>query len=259
MTAAKAGKHILCEKPMEITSQKIDDIIKAVDKHNVKMSCVFQRRYDKKFMAAKSAIDSGRFGKVILADAYLKYHRGQKYYDSDDWRGTWELDGGGALMNQGIHGVDILMWLAGDVKSVFARCATQLRNIDVEDTAIASLQFKNGAIGNIESTTSIYPAQETRFEIHCEKGTIIVSDSQFLQWKLIDSDETAPKVETPDFKMKDDPTRLPGTSHVETYNDITNAILNNTPVNMPPEKARKAVDLILAIYRSSKERREVSL
>lgn len=257
--AAKAGKHVFCEKPMEITTEKINTVIEDVEKYNVKMGCVFQRRCDNKFLAVKEAIDSGRFGKVILADAYLKYYRDQKYYNSGDWRATWELDGGGALMNQGVHGIDLLIWIAGDVDSVFARCETQARNIEVEDTAIASLKFKNGAIGNIECTTSVYPAQDTRLEIHCEKGSIIVSDEGILQWDILDSDEKAPVVESLVFQMKDDPTKIPTASHVVPLEDMADAIINNRKPAVTPREARKAVDLILAIYKSSDEKREIIL
>ena len=256
---ADAGKAILCEKPMEITKEKMDDLVEYIEKKGVKMGCVFQRRCDNKFLEVKKAVDSGRFGKVILADAYLKYYRSQEYYNSAGWRATWELDGGGSLMNQGVHGIDLLTWIAGDVESVFARCETQVRNIEVEDTAIASLKFKNGAIGNIEGTTSVYPAQDTRLEIHCEKGSIIVSDKGILQWKIEGSDEVAPEIVDPEFKMKDDPTKLPTKSHIVPITYMANAVINDTDPAVTPRNARKAVDLILAIYQSSKEKREITL
>lgn len=257
--AAKHGKHILCEKPMEITTEKIDNLIENVRKYDIKMGCVFQRRCDNKFRVIKEAIDSGRFGKVLLADAYLKYYRSQKYYDGAGWRATWALDGGGSLMNQGVHGIDLLTWIVGDVESVFGRCKTMARNIEVEDTAIASLQFKNGAIGNIEGTTTVYPAQDTRLEIHCEKGSIIVSDAGILQWEINDGSEEMPVIEEPVFAAKDDPTKLPLTSHVVPMQDMIHAVLNNTEPAVPPEEGRKAVDLILAIYKSSEEKREIVL
>ena len=162
-------------------------------------------------------------------------------------------------MNQGVHGIDLLTWMAGDVESVFARCATQVRDIEVEDTAIASLKFKNGALGNIEGTTSVYPAQDTRIEIHCEKGSMIVSDKGILQWSIEGSDEQAPEIQAPVFKMKDDPTKLPGTSHVVPLGDMADAIINDRKPAVTPREARKAVDLILAIYQSSDEKREITL
>lgn len=258
--AAKAGKHILCEKPMEITTEKLQDVIEEVEKYPVKMGCIFQRRCDNKFLAVKEAIDSGRFGKLVLADAYLKYYRDQAYYDSGEWRATWELDGGGALMNQGVHGIDLLLWFAGEAESVFARCATQVRDIEVEDTAIASIQFKNGAIGNIEGTTSVYPAQDTRIELHMEKGSIIVSDAGILQWsRLDDESDVAPEIKEPVFAIKDDPTKLPTTSHIVPLSDMADAIINDRKPAITPREACKAVEMILAIYKSSNEHREIKL
>ncbi len=260
IAAAKAGKHILCEKPMEITSEKLQRVITELEKYPVKMGCVFQRRCDAKFIAVKNAVQSGKFGKLVLAYAYLKYYRDQNYYDSGDWRATWELDGGGALMNQGVHGIDLLLWIAGDAQSVFGRCATQVRNIEVEDTAIASLKFKNGAFGNIEGTTSVYPAQDTRLEIHMEKGSITVSDAGILEWKhLEDENEAAPVIEEPVFACKDDPSKLPSTSHYIPVTDMADAVINDRKPAVTPTEACKAVEMILAIYKSSKEHREITL
>ena len=257
--AARAGKHILCEKPMEITREKIDKTIEVVEACGVKMGCVFQRRLQRESIAIKQALDSGKFGKVILADAYLKYYRSPEYYKSADWRATWELDGGGALMNQGVHGIDLLTWFVGDVESVFARCATMVRDIEVEDTAVISLKFKNGAIGVIEGATSVYPAQETRFEIHCEKGSIIFSDKGITQWKIEGSDETAPDFGESGFAMKDDPSKLSSASHLALVTDLADAVINDRDPMVMPREARKAVDLILSIYQSSDEHREITL
>lgn len=257
--AARAGKHILCEKPMEITREKMDRTIEVVEECGVKMGCVFQRRLQNEAIAVKAALDSGRFGRVILADAYLKYYRSPAYYKSADWRATWALDGGGALMNQGVHGVDLLTWLAGDVNSVYARCATMVRDIEVEDTAVVSLQFKNGAMGVIECTTSVYPGQDTRFEIHCEHGSIIFGDQGLLQWELEGSNEKAPQFGSTGFAMKDDPTRLSDSSHLPLVADMADAILHDHEPLITPREARKAVDLILAIYQSSREKREIML
>jgi len=187
--AAKAGKHIICEKPMEITPEKIEDVIKVVRECGVKMQCIFQRRTMSAAIAVKNAIDEGKFGKIVLADAYLKYYRTQEYYNSAGWRGTWELDGGGALMNQGVHGIDLLLWMVGEkVVKVFAKTGTLARNIAVEDTAAVIVQFAGGGFGVIEGTTSVYPGFETRFEIHGEKGTVIFDDYGIKEWTFIGDD-----------------------------------------------------------------------
>jgi len=258
--AANAGKHVFCEKPIDISSEKMTQMIKACRENNVKLGCVFQRRLMKEAIETKKAIESGEFGKIVLADAYLKYYRSQEYYDSAGWRGTWELDGGGALMNQGVHGIDLIMWLVGDVESVFARCETLARNIDVEDTAVAVLKFKNGAVGVIEGTTSVYPAQDTRFEIHGEKGSVIFSDSGFKQWRKVGEDtDTFPDIENEKVGGSDNPTSISQSGHNLLIDDMISAILEDRDPMITGESARKAVDLILAIYESARTGKEVFL
>jgi predicted dehydrogenase len=252
IAAADNNKHILCEKPIEITTEKINSLIEGVRKNKVKVACVFQRRFEKTFLTVKQAVMEDKLGKIVLADAYLKYYRDQAYYDSGIWRGTWELDGGGALMNQGVHGIDILLWLVGDVESVTAITRTQLRKIEVEDTAIALIKFKNGAIGVVEGATSVYPAQDTRFEIHGEKGSIIFGDAGIIEWKMLNSEDVAPIVEGATETAKDDPMNLADTPHLDLINDLVDAIKTDRAPFVEPEEGRKAVDLILAIYKSSK-------
>ena len=258
--AADAGKHVFCEKPMDIHADKMTRMIDTCRKDKVKLGCVFQRRLMKEAIATKKALESGEFGKIVLADAYLKYYRSQEYYNSAGWRGTWDLDGGGALMNQGVHGIDMIQWLAGDVESVFARCETLARHIDVEDTALALLKFKSGAVGVIEGTTSVYPAQDTRFEVHGENGSIIFSDSGFKQWRKIGSDkDTFPDVKNEKVGGSSDPAAISSSGHYALIDDMISAVLKDRDPMIPGESARKAVDLILAIYESARTGKEVSL
>ncbi|MGI5899135.1 MAG: Gfo/Idh/MocA family protein [Christensenellales bacterium] len=260
INAARAGKHIFCEKPIEITGEKIDNMIAEVEKSGVKMGCVFQRRTFAESIAVKKALDEGKFGKIILADAYLKYYRSTEYYASADWRATWELDGGGSLMNQGVHGIDLITWLAGDVQSVFARASALRHDIDVEDTAVAVVKYKNGALGVIEGTTSVYPGQSTRFELHCENGTIIFGDEGIQQWELKDNPgEKAPELLKNNISIKDDPQKLMNTSHAALMEDFVDSINSDRDPLITPRIARKSVDLILAIYESAKTGKEVWL
>ena len=258
--AANAKKHLLVEKPIEIAKAAMDQIIEAVNRNGVKMNSVFQLRTEPSYMAAKKAISEGAIGEVILADAYLKTYRSQAYYDSAGWRGTWAMDGGGALMNQGIHGVDLLQWFAGDVESIFARAATQARNIEVEDTAAAIVKFKNGAIGIIEGTTSVYPGQQKLFEIHGKDGTILVDDNTCELWK--EGQEEGTQLVTDQDKADDtgrDPTKFSRSSHQVLIEDLIESIRQDRPTLIPPEEGRKAVDLILAIYESSDKGKEIKL
>ena len=260
IAAANAKKHIFCEKPIEITKAKIDEMIKAVRDNGVKMACVFQMRTEPASIAVKKAIDEGKLGRIILADTSLKCYRSPEYYKSADWRGTWELDGGGALMNQGVHTIDMLLWIAGDVDSVFARAAAQVRNIEVEDTAVAVLKFKNGAFGVIIGATSIYPGQVSKCEIHGEKGTICFDTKSITQWDIEgNEDEKAPEFDAMESETEKDPGRFSPLSHMSLIEDFVQALDEGREPMIPPEEARKAVDLILAIYESNKTGKDVKL
>lgn len=258
IAAAKAGKHVFCEKPLDITIEKMDEMIQAAKDNNVKLGVVYQRRTFPAAIAARKAVQDGKLGKIVLGDAYLKYYRSQEYYNSAGWRGTWELDGGGALMNQGVHGIDLIQWIVGDVESVFARSAALVRDIEVEDTAVAVLKYKNGAFGVIQGTTSVYPGMETRFEIHGEKGTIVFADSGIKQWKFIDSDETAPDVEGTE-SASSSATNISASGHYILVDDMIDAIKENRDPMITGEEASKAVKLILAIYESAKTGKEVKI
>src|SRR4051794_39206199 len=181
--AARAGKHVVVEKPLEITLPRCDAIIRACDEAGVRLCTIFPSRFSRANLALKTAIDTGRFGRLTLGDTYVKWWRTQEYYDSGGWRGTWSLDGGGALMNQAIHNVDLLLWLMGDVESVQALTATLAHlRIEVEDTAVAALRFKNGALGVIEAATSAFPGLLKRTEIHGERGSARVEQDDITLW-----------------------------------------------------------------------------
>ncbi|WP_165972103.1 Gfo/Idh/MocA family protein [Paenibacillus piri] len=258
IAAAEAGKHVLCEKPIDITSDSMTRMIAACRKAGVKLGCVFQRRLTEASIVAKKAVDDGKLGRLVLGDAYQKSYRSPQYYQSAGWRGTWAIDGGGALMNQGVHGIDLIQWLMGDVHSVFAYCSALVREIEVEDTAVAVVKYKNGAFGVLQGTTSVYPGQDTRFELHGEKGTIIFDDSGFKQWKFADSDEEAPKV-APRVSAKNDPLQIANDGHYLLVDDLIRAIRENRDPLISGEEGRKSVDLILAIYESARTGKEVTV
>lgn len=256
--AALAGKNIVCEKPMEITPEKIEDVIKVVRECGVKMQCIFQRRTMSAAIAVRKAVQEGKFGKIVLADAYLKYYRSQEYYNSAGWRGTWELDGGGALMNQGVHGIDLLAWMVDEkIEKVFARVGTLARDIVVEDTAAALLKFAGGGFGVIEGATTTYPGFETKFEIHGEKGTVIFDDAGIKTWEFIGDDAPVKPEASEKLGGASDPTKISSAGHFILLKDLVDAINEDREPMIPPEEARTAVGLICTIYKSSSENREL--
>lgn len=259
--AAQAGKHVLSEKPMAITLPQLDRMIAACRKAGVKLGTIFQRRTYESSRQVKQAIEQGKLGKLVLGDAYLKYYRTQEYYNSAGWRGTWELDGGGALMNQGVHGIDLIQWLMGDVESVYARSAALAHDIEVEDTAVAVLQYKNGAFGVIEGTTSVYPGLETRLEIHGEKGTIILEEQTITRWSFIGEEDPGPGAGAVEEKAggSADPAAIATAGHLRQIQDMVDAVRENREPLVNGEEGRKAVEIILAIYESARTRREVRL
>ena len=187
LAAAGARKHVMVEKPIEITVERADRIIEACHRGGVKLGAIFPRRFFDTSLLLKEAIDGGRFGTIALADVYIKWYRTQEYYDQGGWRGTYRLDGGGALMNQGIHGIDLIQWLLGGIESVSAFAATRAhQRIEVEDAAVAAVRFKCGALGAIEGTTGAWPGTKIRIEISGDRGTVVMEDETFLAWKFQD-------------------------------------------------------------------------
>ncbi len=183
LAVASAGKHVIVEKPIEVTPARSRKIIAACRQRRVKLVAIFPSRFKDVSRAMKAAVETGRLGKLVNGSAYVKWFRNQAYYDSGAWRGTWKLDGGGCLMNQGIHAVDMLLWLMGDPVEVmaFASRPTKKR-IEVETNLVANLKFKNGALGVIEASTEIFPGYPKRIEVCGTKGTVVCVEDDLLCW-----------------------------------------------------------------------------
>ena len=261
--AAQAGKHVLAEKPIDIDLARIDRMIAACRQAEVKLAVIFQRRTSPVWNKVREAVHSGRLGRMVLGDAYLKYYRSQEYYDSGDWRGTWALDGGGALMNQGVHCVDVLQWIMGPVEHVFAYADHLVRRIEVEDTAVAALRFASGAFGVIEGTTSVSPGMDHRLEFHGEHGTIRVDGEKIVAWD-VPGDEPAKEQGTGGVDIKigtaaSDPTAIGTEGHQAQVEDLVRSIRGDRDPLVTGEEARKAVEVILAIYRSARTGSAVAL
>ncbi|MFW6437495.1 MAG: Gfo/Idh/MocA family protein [Armatimonadota bacterium] len=252
--AAQAGKHMLCEKPLDITLKKIDDMIAAAEENDVKLAGVFQRRTYESTRRVREAVRTGKLGKLVIGDCYQKYFRSHEYYASGDWRATWDLDGGGALMNQGVHGIDLILHLMGPVKRVSAIARRLVRNIQVEDTAVAILEYENGALGVLEGTTSVTPGTGCEVEISGDDGTVGLSGDTITKWEFPGSDEEEQEVnEEGEVGTASDPTALTTTGHAEHVRDLCEAIVEDREPAIPGREARKAVEVIKAIYKSSRE------
>ena len=255
--AAKAGKHVLVEKPIDITLEKADALIEACKKAGVKLTVISQHRFDPGIKELKNAIDTGKIGKLVMADAYVKWWRTQEYYESGDWRGTWALDGGGALMNQSVHFVDQLLYLAGPVKEITAYCGTLAHNIEVEDVAIAIIKYKNGALGVIQGSTACYPGFKERLEFHGTNGSVIVEGPLVKDWKI--RGEENKEIAAASFSGASDPRAIGIMGHIAQIRDMAEAVLNDRAPSITGEDGRRAVQFILAVYESSRTGKAVAI
>jgi UDP-N-acetyl-2-amino-2-deoxyglucuronate dehydrogenase len=258
IAASQAGKHVLVEKPLEINLARADEMIAVCRANGTKLGVIFQMRYGSVAATLKAAVQSGALGRVFLADAFDKSCRTAAYYASGPWRGTKALEGGGCLMTQSIHVVDLLQYIVGPVKSVIGRVATKVHDIEVEDTATALLNFANGAMGVLESTSSVNPALKSRLELHGEHGTIVANPQydQILFWdvKNCPKPEVEKEVSLGDI---DDPWAYPQVRHRVQLQDMVDAIRENRSPVLTGEDARASLAINMAIYESSRTGREV--
>ncbi|HXK94821.1 MAG TPA: Gfo/Idh/MocA family oxidoreductase [bacterium] len=259
--AANAKKHVLTEKPIEVTLEKADRMIQACRRNGVKLGVISQRRWDRGMKELKQAVDSGALGKLILGEAYVKWYRTQQYYDSGQWRGTWELDGGGCLMNQGVHTVDCLQWVMGGVAEVTAQTALLAHEkIEVEDIAQALLKFKNGAVGTIIASTAVYPGMDERIEVSGTKGTMIMNKSDIVFRKIMGEEEPADMGgKTERGSGAADPQAITNEGHVAQIQDFCQAIAENRDPMITGEDGRKPLEIILAVYQSARTGKPVKL
>jgi len=260
VACAEAGKNVLSEKPLDVNTKRIDKIIAATDKAGVRLGCIFQSRFAEGSQLIKKALEQGRFGTLTLGNAYIKWYRSPEYYASGAWRGTIKLDGGGALMNQGIHQIDLLQWFMGPVKSVRAQTARRLhKGLEVEDTATAMLEFESGAFGTIEGSTAIWPGHPARVEVHGSAGSAYTEDGAIKFWQFAKKQAVDAKVEA---MLKEESALGSGAAdplaslkiegHRRQIDDFTKALLKDRPPMVDGREGRNAVALIEAIYKSAK-------
>lgn len=254
---AKHGVNVLCEKPIDMTRQKAEKLIECCKENNVKLGCIFQRRTYDAAIKTKEAVEKGWLGKITLADAYLKYYRDDEYYAADSWRGTLALDGG-ILMNQSVHGIDMINWIMGGIESVNADCRTYAWDIEAEDTAVIRVHYKTGAMGVIEGTTAAYPGLETLFALHGTKGSVVFGDKGFYVWDLMDKSIPVPEVcnSMGGANCQYNETNY---GHIYLVEDMAMSVLEDRQPMISGEEALKAVDIVQAAYKSSDEKREIKL
>jgi len=265
LKAIEAGKHCLIEKPLEVTLERSDKIITAAKAKNVKIAVVFPTRFYPASQQLKQVIDQGRFEKPALASAYVKWNRTDAYYQSNAWRGTWQLDGGGALMNQAIHSVDMLQWCMGPVESVMAMSGNiKHTGIEVEDTLVALLRFESGAMGTLECSTAVYPGSFKRLEIMGTGGTVVIEDNDFQQWQFEkgqeqDSTVNVSKSADPSKGGFADPKAISYLGHQKQMEDLIEAIKRGGTPLIDGIEGRKSVEIVLAIYKSAETGQRVKL
>jgi len=256
--AASAGKHVICEKPMAISLDGADQLVGACDAAGVQLFVVKQNRLNPAIQLLKRAIDRERFGRIYLANTTVRWTRPQEYYDQAPWRGTWEFDGG-AIMNQASHYVDLIQWLVGPVESVMAKTATLARRIETEDTGVAVLRFRSGAIGVIEVTMLTYPRNlEGSVTILGEKGTVKVGGTavnRVEHWAFADYDDDDKLIDS----ASTNPPTVYGFGHEGYYRNVLRVLRGEARADTDGRAGRKSLELILGIYESAKTGREVPI
>jgi UDP-N-acetyl-2-amino-2-deoxyglucuronate dehydrogenase len=253
IAAAKQGFHVLTEKPIDTDTSRADELIETAKQSGVKLGVIFQDRMKPHIRQLKDWIDRGLLGKLFLADARVKWYRPPEYYSNSRWRGTLELDGGGALINQGVHTIDLLLWLLGDVSRVLAHTATQLHSIEAEDTAIAILEFSSGTLGIFQATTAAYPGYPRRLEISGTEGTVVLEHDRIIAVDLRNAPEEGAK-----FAERDE--NRSGSSavvsdfrgHQAVIEDFLCAIQKNTSPACDGREGRRSLALVEAIYRAAR-------
>ncbi len=271
MQIATAGKHVLVEKPLEVSLQAADRLIETCNRAGVKLGVISQHRFAPDVLKIKQAIESGEFGPMVLGQAVIKWYRTQEYYNSGQWRGTWTLDGGGALMNQGIHYIDLLQWLMGPVVQVRAATLTRTHEIEVEDLGLAILEFADGAMGTITGSTSIYPGLPERLELHGRNATAIIEadllKTYYRRAELGEvgdygfSDRLAKTVEPGPAGAGGaaNPAAIGNSAHSLQVADFLAAIQHDTRPAIDGAEARRPLEIILAIYQSARTGQAVTL
>lgn len=266
VAAAHAGKHVVVEKPLEVTLERCGALIAACERNGVQLCTVFPSRFADANVALKKAVDAGKFGRLTLGETTCKWWRPQSYYDEGGWKGTKALDGGGALMNQAIHNVDLLLWMMGPATHVSGFTATLAHEgIEVEDTAVACIGFVSGALGVIQATTSVYPGLPKTIALHGDRGTAVIEQEDVLRWEFTPETEEDRAVRQ-SFAQKvgasggaSNPAAISHVYHARQLADFVRALETGGKPLVDGREGQKTVEVILAVYESAKTGRVVGL
>ena len=263
IAAMKAGKHVVCEKPMSLTLAEADQLIAAEKETGMKVCIISQYRFAPATQEVKRAIDAGAFGRITHASLSMRYYRNNDYYESGAWRGTWAMDGGGALMNQGIHGVDVFRYLLGPVKTIngLARSLTREKNgqkLEVEDAAAAVLEFENGALGIIEGSTTCYPGYPRQIVISGDQGSVVLEENSIIKWDLPIPCQL-PVGGAVQNSGSSNPGAIDNAGHVLQIGNLVRSILSGEELLATAYSGRLPLEIILGIYESSRTGKTVAL
>jgi UDP-N-acetyl-2-amino-2-deoxyglucuronate dehydrogenase len=260
IAAARHGLHVLTEKPIDVTVERADALIAETRKAGVQLGVFLQDRCKLDILSVKNAVDAGVLGKPILVDARVKWYRPPDYYANSRWRGTWDLDGGGALINQAVHTLDLMLWIFGEVKAVQATCKTALHAIEAEDTLNALLEFANGALGVLQAATSVFPGYPRRLELTGSEGTLIIEQDRLLTPGLKNpSPDLLKSSETDKNMSSSSPVVSDARGHQAVLEDFLRAIRTNTKPRCDGQEGRRSLALVQAIYEACRTGKRVSM
>lgn len=257
LEAARKGVHVITEKPIEISLSAIDQMIEAADKHSIVLGCILQSRFGRAAQKLKTLLDTNKLGRVVMAEVDVRWFRSEEYYASADWRGTWEYDGGGVLMNQSIHTIDLMQWYLGPVKQISGWTRTLARHIEVEDTGVATLEFQNGTLGVIKGSTAIMPGFARKLGIYGSEGSAEIVGETLFHYNTKNPGGIVLAEE--DGDTSSNPMGFSHQNHKRQFTDFLRAILEGRAPLVDGVEARKAVEIILGIYKSSRENKVVKL
>ena len=258
LKAIEAGKHVFVEKPIEVTLDRADLMIQTAEAKKVKLGVVFQNRFSADFLHLKEAVKSGVFGRILMGNAAVNWFRDSSYYSTSQWKGTLSYDGGGALINQAIHTLDLLLEVMGDVDSVFGKVKTTLYPIEGEDLGAALVNFKSGAMGSITAGTSLYPGYPERLEVYGTEGSAILEAGKLVAWNVRGKDSPVAISGNENTSGASDPNAIGFELHAAQWTDFLQSIETGSLPEVDGLKSRKSLELIQAIYQSSKDEKLVS-